>query len=402
MVKIKIPIIYQSKFSKIGVKLLNIKTNLTGKLFFVIPNYEYGGTERVVYLLQKHLQENSAVISLAPNPGKYPYQNFSILGSNIVYHKSIFRFLDFIYLQVRILFLLLKNKNSCFLTFGEKPNLLFSIPLSILIAKLRGNKIIGNVRNTESVFLKHSLKGRIQLYLMKLLYPGFDGLTANSVGAARDLKDNIGLRKEVKILYNPVQLDNRNLKEFNSNTSTEKVFRILHIGRFNQQKGQDIMVDIFKKLTQKINNIPLRLCFLGSGDLFEEIKQKAFDLGVEDMIEMPGLVKDVGSYMEKSDLYVLSSRWEGQPNSLLEAMAYGLPVVAFDCPSGVSDILSNQKYGILVPNGDRENLFKKIEEVIHSDTFRKNLAEGAKQGALPFAAENSAKLWEKYIGEVFA
>src|SRR5690606_7014711 len=94
-----------------------------------------------------------------------------------------------------------------------------------------------------------------------------------------------------------------------------------------------------------------RLVILGEGEQREEIERLVAELGLKPHVSLPGFVKNPYAYMARAAVFVLSSRWEGFPNVLVEAMAVGVPVVATDCMAGPAEILENGRYGQLVPVG---------------------------------------------------
>ncbi|MCY7368891.1 MAG: glycosyltransferase, partial [Chamaesiphon sp.] len=92
-----------------------------------------------------------------------------------------------------------------------------------------------------------------------------------------------------------------------------------------------------------------RLMILGEGDLRGELEAEINSLGIGADVSLPGFVQNPYAYMHNSSAFVLSSRWEGLPTVLIEAMACGCAVVATNCPSGPEEILAGGKYGMLVP-----------------------------------------------------
>jgi len=124
---------------------------------------------------------------------------------------------------------------------------------------------------------------------------------------------------------------------------------ILAVGRLHHQKGFDILLDAFSAvLAEK----PCRLVILGEGPQRKNLEIQARQLGVAEYVHFPGFVKNPYAYMGRASLFVLSSRWEGLPGALIEAMACGCAVVATDCPSGPAEIIENGMQGAIVPVED--------------------------------------------------
>jgi glycosyltransferase involved in cell wall biosynthesis len=109
---------------------------------------------------------------------------------------------------------------------------------------------------------------------------------------------------------------------------------------------------------------------LGEGEERSRLEGMVRELGLQDHVSLPGFIKNPYSYMRQADVFVLSSLWEGLPNSLIEAVACGCPVVSTDCPSGPREILDGGRYGYLVPTGDAKGMAQAIESVLSGDERR--------------------------------
>ena len=135
----------------------------------------------------------------------------------------------------------------------------------------------------------------------------------------------------------------------------------------------------------------MKLIILGDGEDKEEVEELIKELDVEEWVSMPGFVENPYSYMKRSDVFVLSSRWEGLPSVLIEAMALGVPVVSTDCPSGPGEILKDGRYGELVPVGDHKAMAEAIVKVLREKKSTKDAEEFVKS---EFSVE---KVAEEYI-----
>ena len=137
-----------------------------------------------------------------------------------------------------------------------------------------------------------------------------------------------------------------------------------------------------------------RLIILGAGRQDAKLKALAAELDVEDMGRFPGFTDNPYAYMSRADLFVLSSRWEGSPNVLTEAMALGTPVVATDCPSGPREILADGRYGPLVPVGDWRALADAMQGILDKPTDSDSLREAVRE----YTAEASASRYLDILG----
>ncbi|HEY8363833.1 MAG TPA: glycosyltransferase, partial [Tissierellaceae bacterium] len=227
-------------------------------------------------------------------------------------------------------------------------------------------RLVVREANTISVSSKNSLnfKARILPILMKFLYPLADAVIAVSEGVAKDLTQIIGLPAEkVKVIYNPV--------------ITPEIFKkaeepikhpwfapgelpvILGVGRLTKQKDFITLIRAFDIVRKEY---PSRLVILGEGEERPELEALVQELDLEQYVNMPGFVENPFSYMKKAAVFVLSSRWEGLPNVLIQALALGIPVVSTACPSGPTEILEKGKLGRLVPVGNEVIMAKAILE----------------------------------------
>ncbi|MCS7273570.1 MAG: glycosyltransferase [Fimbriimonadales bacterium] len=136
---------------------------------------------------------------------------------------------------------------------------------------------------------------------------------------------------------------------------------VLAVGRLTPQKDYPTLLRAFAKVRATHN---ARLLILGEGEQRAELEQLAQQLGIAEFVQMPGYEPNPYRYMRRAAVFVLSSRYEGLPNALIQAMACGAPVVATDCPSGPREILDDGKYGALVPVGDADALAQAIAHAL--------------------------------------
>jgi glycosyltransferase involved in cell wall biosynthesis len=123
---------------------------------------------------------------------------------------------------------------------------------------------------------------------------------------------------------------------------------------------------------------PARLLILGEGEERSALEALTRKLGVSEDVALPGFVENPYPYLRQSALFVLSSAWEGLPTVLIEALALGAPIVSTDCPSGPAEILSNGRYGFLVPVGDVEAMADAMYKAITNKRSQPGDASWAK------------------------
>jgi glycosyltransferase involved in cell wall biosynthesis len=236
-------------------------------------------------------------------------------------------------------------------------------------------RVVVSERNNVSVSRKHtkSIRAKALRLFMRWAYRRADGIVAVSGGVANDLATCLGLpRSSVRTVYNPIEIDEiRKLSCQPSDHSwllSGKVPVLLGVGRLEQQKDFSCLINAVARLRESRN---VRLIILGEGTLRTDLEREIRNLGLEDDVCLPGFTVNPFSFMAKADLFVLSSKWEGLPNVLIQAMACGTPVVSTNCPSGPAEILEDGKWGRLVPVGDAEALAnamaETLDEIEHPD-----------------------------------
>ena len=143
-----------------------------------------------------------------------------------------------------------------------------------------------------------------------------------------------------------------------------------------------------------------RLVILGDGELREELENMARSEGVGDDVAFLGFVPHPSAYMKRCSVFVLSSRFEGLPTVLVEAMASGAPVVSTDCPSGPNEIISSGENGVLVPVGDSQALADGILSLLDDERLRDRIRENGFERAQTFSVENAVNRYEELFGSL--
>jgi len=203
-------------------------------------------------------------------------------------------------------------------------------------------------------------------FLMRLFYPWADKVVAVSKGVADDLVRITRLPKDkIQVIYNPVVTSEFFIKA--EEPLDHPWFKpgeppvILGVGRLTEAKDFPTLIRAFTLVRKER---PARLMILGEGEDRPKLDALVKELGLEKDVALPGFVENPYKYMKRAAVFVLSSKWEGLPTVLIEAMALGTPVVSTACPSGPSEILEGGKWGRLVPVGDVEALAKAIVEAL--------------------------------------
>ncbi len=243
--------------------------------------------------------------------------------------------------------------------------------IALLARQLSGVpvRIVVGEHNTLSQSRQSGLKNLVLPSMMRSLYPKADLVVAVSQGVADDLCESLGLAKErVQVIFNPVVRSD--LALLAAEPLSHAWFQrgeppvIMGMGRLTEQKDFPNLIQAFASLREQR---ACRLMILGEGELRGDLEALVKQLGLTDSVSLPGFVDSPFAYMSRAAVFALSSRWEGLPTVLIEAMACGTPVVSTDCPSGPREILEGGVWGRLVGIGDSAALAAAIAATLDDE-----------------------------------
>jgi len=175
---------------------------------------------------------------------------------------------------------------------------------------------------------------------------------------------------------------------------------IITAGRLTWQKGYDMLVRAYAQVAPHHPDWELRI--FGSGPRHEQIKALIDEHDLHEHVRLMGRSTDLGVELAKASVCVLSSRFEGMPMVILEAMSKGLPTVAFDCPTGPAELIAHEVNGLLVPPKDVDALAATLRRIIADEELRHRLGEQARRAAEAYALPVIGARWEELIEEVTA
>ncbi len=194
------------------------------------------------------------------------------------------------------------------------------------------------------------------------------------------------VQKKSVIIPNPVNPKYVETKKEDYNPLSHK---IVAAGRLSEQKNYKMLIDAIKLVSEEFSDVSLDI--YGVGGLEEQLVSYIKEKGLDGNVKLMGRSNELYNIYKQSDLYVLSSDYEGMPNALAEAMAIGLPCISTDCKTGPRDLIDDGINGFLVPCNDSETLAKKIKAVFEmSQQEQKELGEKAREKIIDFCGEASS------------
>ncbi|MGV7221794.1 MAG: glycosyltransferase family 4 protein [Nitrospinales bacterium] len=203
------------------------------------------------------------------------------------------------------------------------------------------------------------------------------------------------VQKRAQVIPNPVLTPKFEIDSFSDKGPAQSGKVVMAMGRLQKQKGFDLLIESFSHIVKKHSD--WTLVIWGEGHLRSSLENMRDELGLHEKVFFHGHTNKSYDAMRNSDLFVLSSRHEGFPNVLGEAMACGLPVISFNCPTGPEEIIRDGIDGILVPAENVTALADAMDKLMSDPIERNRLAKKAPEVIDRFALEKVMGKWEKLI-----
>lgn len=171
-----------------------------------------------------------------------------------------------------------------------------------------------------------------------------------------------------------------------------KKYNLIAVGRLAPQKGFDRLLQAFAELSPRFPD--WHLTILGEGAERDDLEKQCVALNLTVQTSLPGVAGNLADWYQSADLYVMTSRYEGFGNTLVEAMAYGLPVVSVDCDTGPRNIIRHEVDGLLIPQDNHAALVKVLAMMMSDPTLREQYASRAIEIRQRLSMEKVASMWE--------
>ncbi len=344
-------------------------SNTNKSLALFLPGLYEGGAERIMLNLAAGLAVHGYAVDLVLAQSEGPYveqipKSVRVVELN-VRHRSSFRTFSSLPALLRYLrherpHALLSALNANFVALWARR--IAGIPLRLVISE-------HNTFSLQNQQFPQVYRG-LMLQLVRYCYPWADGIVAVSGGVADDLAQVSRIdRDRIQVIYNPIvtpELETKTrdvLKHPWFDPSQPPV--VLAVGRLTDQKDFSTLIQAFARVrrTRKA-----RLLILGEGEERPKLEALVRQFALEEDVQLPGFVTNPYPYMARAALFALSSKWEGLPTVLVEALYCGVPVISTDCPSGPFEILRDGQYGQLVQVGNVASMARAMERMLDHTT----------------------------------
>jgi glycosyltransferase involved in cell wall biosynthesis len=341
---------------------------------FHINNMASGGAEKMRLVLARELLKRGYRVDLVLCQANGEYMPLVPEGVNVV-NLNVSRS----FLSVAPLSRYLRERRPTVMI----SSLGYHNTAAVLANRLAGRPTRVFVTQHNNLSSQSAQSGSMKLQIVPLLYrfvlPMADGVLAVSRGIADDMAKTTGFPKDrINVLYNPAapEMQEKLAREPINDAffDTEEPV-IVAIGRLHLQKGFDTLISAFARLAE---GRAARLAICGVGPLEGALKDRAQLLGVADRVLFLGFQPNPAKFLARADLFVLSSRFEGFGNVLVEALASGTPIVSTDCPHGPREILDDGRYGALVPVDDVEAMAAAMSGMLNAPTPKEALLQRAR------------------------
>lgn len=263
-----------------------------------------------------------------------------------------------------------------------------------VLTLLAGRGAAWRVVISERIDPRHHRIGPAWSLLRRLTYPWCGALvvlTESVRGAARRLVRG----RPVHVVPNPAHVPAGAMRPRYADDLRPRGGRIVAMGRLHRQKGFDLLIDAFGRIAPR--HPDWRLDILGDGPERAALDSQIARQQLADRVRLRGWIADPAAVLSSADLFVLSSRYEGWGNALVEAMACGLPAVSFDCPSGPAEIVRPQVDGLLVPPDDVAALAAAMDRLMSDEALRRRMGDRGREVVERFSAERIFARWEEIL-----
>lgn len=315
-----------------------------------MPIVEIGGVEKNFLIIANSLSKkfnNISVVSLSFSIKKKLNKGINFIGPKTNIFDKLSRRIKFIITLFYLTLSIMSERKSLVLCFQGNMYCVF-------VCKLLGVKVILRSNSSPSGWSKSKIKKN----LYKLGFKLADGIIVNSIQFKKQLKKKFNVKAQC--IYNPLNqgvIRELSKKKIKFSFFKRKYLNIINVGRLESQKDQFTLIKAINEINHLIN---IKLLIIGNGSKQMELQKLIKQFNLQNNIKILNNVTNPFPYINRSNLFILTSLYEGLPNVLLEALSLNKFVISTNCPTGPAEILSNGKGGTLVPLKNYKKLGKQI------------------------------------------
>jgi len=247
--------------------------------------------------------------------------------------------------------------------------------------------ILASRDTVASLHIDFHFLNPIERFLVRHIYPLAKAVAPVSDDIAVTLQQELKLENVTRI-YNPVPF--KELEELAKEPLEHSRKFLIAVGRLTYQKHFDLMIDAFAESNARKD---CDLIILGEGELRADLEQQISSLELKDSVHLPGRLKNPFNFMKHAEFMVLSSRAEGFPMVLIEALSLSCPVIATDCPTGPREIVQKGVNGILIQMKNKAELTRSIDTLFSDRSLRQNFANKARESVDHLSVESICQEW---------
>ncbi|AZQ58469.1 glycosyltransferase family 4 protein [Maribacter sp. MJ134] len=349
------------------------------KIDFLTSSMEAGGAQRVISILADHLVQRGYSIRIITFEGPDHY-NLNPKIKRLKLHKQ--RIVKSVIVNGFFNLMAYYRKKS------NRPDIISS-HLDLLGFISIPNGILYKIKVVVSEHNNHlAYNNKAQKFLWDYLYP-----KANIVTILTEFDKNFFLQKNKNTIIVPNPSPFEKIKNSKGNKTINK--EIVAIGNLDRykHKGFDNLLQIVKTVFE--TNPEWRLKIIGEGKSgLSFLKEEIQKLNIQDKVEFTGYVNNVDEILSNAEIFILSSRFEGLPMVLLEAMSQGTACISYDCITGPSEIITHNHNGILVENQNIQAMITNLKELIENRELRSKIKSNAPDALDKFSIQVVGKQWE--------
>jgi glycosyltransferase involved in cell wall biosynthesis len=355
------------------------------KLIIFHPSLEEGGVEKNLYLISNYLNDQGIVTEiLTCNYDKKKRFNKGIkfIGTKSLFFQNKSRIVKYLICSTILFFTLLLKRNKP-LIFAFQANI-----FAIIIAKILNTKVITRSNSAPSGWSKKILKKCIYKFFINLA----DDVVVNSIEFKKSFEKEF--KKKTIFIYNPFDknyINSKLKKNYKIKFFKNNFLKIISIGRLTDQKDH---LTLLKSIQLLDSSFKVKLIIVGKGKNYSLLKNFILKNKLQNKIKLLGYLKNPYHYIKHANIVVLTSKFEGLPNILLEAQHLNKYIISTNCPTGPKEILLNGKAGDLINMGD----YKKLSSLIMDfDKNKKKINKKIKEGLKYFNRFDYEANCKKYL-----